>query len=105
MDGGSNSQIFRDETYFHAFTPTKGKITQVTWDTGEYEGVGIVLCQIGEEMIIPLYPAYLMRDNPQNKISSTAIKKYNDFCSVQIEALEWFKVTNLEGKSVRVSTI
>ena len=46
-----------------------------------------------------------MRDNPQNTISTTAIKKYNDFRSVRVEALEWFKVTNKEGKSARVSTI
>ena len=37
-----------------------------------------------------------MRDNPQNTISTTAIKKYNDFRSVRVEALEWFKVTNKE---------
>ena len=46
-----------------------------------------------------------MRDNPHNTISTTAIKKYNDFRSVRVEALEWFKVTNKEGKSARVPTI
>ena len=46
-----------------------------------------------------------MRDNPQNTISTTTIKKYNNFRSVQVVSLEWFKVTNKEGKSARVSTI
>ena len=74
--------------------------------SGEYEGVGIVIIQIGDNPVtIPLYSSYLMRDNPQNNISTTAIKKYNDFQSVRVEVLEWFKVTNKEGKSARVPTI
>ena len=46
-----------------------------------------------------------MRDNLQNTVSTTAIKKYNDFCSVRMEILEWFKDTNSEGKSAWVSAI
>jgi hypothetical protein len=75
----------------------------VTGDTGEYTGIGIVLGEIGD-IIIPLYPTYLMKDNPQNTISTTVIKKYNDFRSVRIEALEWFKVTTSDGQSTRIST-
>ena len=87
-------------------TPTKGKIIQVTGTSGNYEGVGIVICQIGDDpVIIPIYPSYLMRDNPQNTVYTTAIKKYNDFHSVRVESLELFKVTNNEGKSARVPTI
>ena len=82
------------------------KKIQVIGTSGEYEGVGIVIIQIGDDPeTIPLYPSYLMRDNPHNTISTTAIKKYNDFRSVRVEALEWFKVTNKEGKSARVPTI
>ena len=105
-DGRSNANIFTDKRYFHLLTPTKGKIIQVTGTSGEYEGVGIVIIQIGDDPVtIPLYPSYLMRDNPQNTISTTAIKKCNDFRSVRVEALEWFKVTNKEEKSARVPTI
>ena len=103
LDGGSNSHIFKSEEYFHTITHTQGQITQVTGDTGEYTGIGIVLGKIGD-IIIPLYPTYLMKDNPQNTISTTAIKKYNDFRSVRIEALEWFKVTTSDGQSTRIST-
>ena len=104
VDGGSNSHIFDNVTYFHSFTQTKGTITQVTGDIGHHEGVGIVLIWIQEELIIPLYPCYLMKNNPQNTISTTAIKKYNDFRSVRIEALEWVRFTDANGKSVRVRT-
>ena len=45
-----------------------------------------------------------MKDNPRNTIYTTAIKKYNDVRSVQIEALEWFKITTSEGQSTRIST-
>ena len=88
-DGGSNANIFTDKRDFHLLTPTKGKIIQVTGTSGDYEGVGIVICQIGDVPVpIPLYPSYLMRDHPQNTSSATAIKKYNDFRNVLVKALE-----------------
>ena len=46
-----------------------------------------------------------MPDNPQNTISTTAIKRYNDYMSVQVETSEWFRITIQEGKSARVPTI
>ena len=51
-----------------------------------------------------MYPSYLMKDNPQNTISTTTVKKYNDYRSVRVEAFEWFKITNSEGQSTRIST-
>ena len=45
-----------------------------------------------------------MENNPQNTISTTAIKKYNEYRSVRVEALEWIKITSAEGKSTRVPT-
>ena len=105
VDGGSNANIFDKYEYFFTFTPCKGNIQQVTGDCGQYQGVGIVLCRIGQDIIIPLYPCYLMPQNPQNTISSTAIKKYNEYRSVRQEALEWFKITTSEVRSVRVPTI
>ena len=97
VDGRSNANIFIDKRYFHLLTSAKGKIIQVTMTSGDYEGVEIVICQIGEDPVKnPLYPSYLMRDNPQNTISTTAIKKYNDFRSVRVEVLEWFNITHIE---------
>ena len=89
VDGGSNAKICTNKNYFYLLTSTKGKIIQVTWTSGDYEGVGIVICQIGDDPVpIPLYPSYLMRDHPQNTSSATAIKKYNDFRNLLVKALE-----------------
>ena len=104
IDGGANSNIFGDISLFHTFTPKQGIIQQVTGETGTYDGIGIVLIRIDQQLIIPLYPTYLMRGNPQNTISPTAIKKYNECRSVRMEALDWIRITNHEGKSVRIHT-
>lgn len=45
-----------------------------------------------------------MEKNPQNTVSTTAIKKYNDFRSVCIEALEWLEITSSEGQLTRFLT-
>ena len=68
----SNLHIFTDKRYFHIITNTTGLITQVTGDSGEYTGIGIVLGKIGD-ILISLYPSYLMKNNPQNTIFTTAV--------------------------------
>ena len=50
---------------FFAFSPTKVKITQVTGDSGTYEGVGIVFSKLSDSHFIPLYPSYIMHNSPQ----------------------------------------
>ena len=45
-----------------------------------------------------------MTQNPQNTLSITAIKKYNDFRSVRIEVLEYLKLTDNRRKSTRIHT-
>ena len=60
---------------------------QVSGSYTKYQAIGIHLVKIGE-LIVPLYPTYLMTQNPQNILSTTAIKKYNEFRSVKIEGLE-----------------
>ena len=45
-----------------------------------------------------------MTQNPQNTLSTTAIKKYNEYRSVRIEALEYLKLTDNRGKSTRIHT-
>ena len=62
-DGRSNANIFTDKRYFHLLIPKKGKRIHVTGTSGDYEGVGIVICQIGDDSVtIPPYSLYLMRD-------------------------------------------
>ena len=101
VDGGSNSHIFTNKDFFHVMIESTGIITHVTGDPGHYTGICIVLERIGN-IIIPLYPSYLMVDNPQNTISTTAIKQYNEYRSVRTETLEWVKFPSAEGQSTRV---
>ena len=63
-----------------------------------YQGIETCLFRIGE-LIVPLYPTYFMTHNPQNTLSITAIKKYNEFRRVRIETLEYLKLTEIRGKS------
>ena len=63
VHGGLNANICIDKRYFHLLIPKKGKIIHVTGTSEDYEGVGIVICQIGDDPVtIPPYPLYLMRD-------------------------------------------
>ena len=81
----------------------EGTTQQVSGSTATYQGIEIHLAKIGD-VIIPLYLTYLMTQNPQNTLSTTAIKKYNEFRSVRIEALEYLKLTDNRGKSTRIHT-
>ena len=45
-----------------------------------------------------------MTQNPQNILSTTTIKKCNEFKSVRIEALEYLKLIDNRGKSTRIHT-
>ena len=46
VDGGWNLYIWNDIKYVYMFSPTRGKITQVTGDLGTYEVVGIVIAKL-----------------------------------------------------------
>ena len=45
-----------------------------------------------------------MLQNPQNTISKTALKYYNQFRSVINEALIWLQITTDTGKELKVET-
>ena len=45
-----------------------------------------------------------MTQNPQNTPSITAIKKYNEFRSIRIEALASLRLKDNRGKTTRVHT-
>ena len=67
--------------------------------------MSIVIAKLSDDHFIPLYPSYLMFNNPQNAISSTAITRHNSYRSVMIKGLEWLKVTDSDGKLTRLGTI
>ena len=48
-------------------------------------------------IIIPLWPSYYISQNPQNTISQTALKYYNEFRNVRTEALRWVQMTTDTG--------
>ena len=89
--------------YLWKYQEMEGTTQQVRESIAKYQGIGIHLAKIGD-LIIPLYPTYLMAHNPQNTLSTTAIKKYNEFRSVRIEALEYLKLTDNRDKSTRIHT-
>ena len=81
----------------------EGTPQQVSGSYAKYQGIGIYLAKIGER-VVPLYPTYLMNRYPHNALSTTAIRKYNEFRSVRIEALEYLKLIDNRGKATRIHT-
>ena len=61
------------------------------------------LVRIGK-LIVPLYSTYFMIHNPQNTLSTTAIKKYNEFKSVRIEVLKYLNLKEIREKSTIIHT-
>ena len=45
-----------------------------------------------------------MPQNPQNKISQTALKHYNEFRNLRTESLRWVKMTTDTGIKFKVET-
>ena len=45
-----------------------------------------------------------MPQNPQNKISQTALKHYNEFNNVRTEVIRWVKMTTDTGIKFKVET-
>ena len=43
-----------------------------------------------------------MPQNPQNKLSQTELKHYNQFRSVRTDSLRWLKITADKGKKLKV---
>ena len=55
-------------------------------------------------IIIPLWLSYYMPQNPQNKISQTALKNYNESRNFRTEALRWVQMTTDTGIKFKVET-
>ena len=87
LDGGSNSHVFTDRSHFIQYRKRQIQITQISGTKVNSIGYGMVLIRIGE-LVITLWTAYHMANNPQNTISQPALKFYNKFCSVRTEALD-----------------
>ena len=68
-------------------------------------GIGLALARDpASDFIIPCWPAYYMPNNPQNTISTPALKSLSHFRSARNEALHWTKFTNSQGQSTRINS-
>ena len=68
-------------------------------------GIGLALARDpNSDFIIPCWPAYYMPNNPQNTISTPALKSISHFRSARNEALSWTKFTNSQGQSARINS-
>ena len=68
-------------------------------------GFGLIIIKIpNTNIIIPLWPSYYMPQTPQNTISQTTLKNYNQFRSVRTEDLIWLKITTDTGMKLKVET-
>ena len=65
---------------------------------------GLLFIKIPKKVIITLWPSYYMPQKPQNKISKTAFKYYNQFRNVKTEALRWVQMTTDTGIKSKVET-
>ena len=94
-----------DITCFYQYKQQSIPIQQVSGNSAQALGYGLVLVRIpNTSTIIPLWPTYYMPSNPQNTLSPTAIKHYNKYRSVTIEALGWIKLTDRNGVSHKLWT-
>ena len=67
------------------------------------KGFDLVIIKIpNKNIIIPLWPSYYMPQTPQNTISQTTLKNYNQFRSVRTEDLIWLKITTDTGMKLKV---
>ena len=68
-------------------------------------GFGLVIIKIPQtNIIIALCTSYYMSQIPQNTISQTSLKHYNQFRSVITEALRWLQITTDTGMKIKVGT-
>ena len=86
--GVSNSHVFIGITMFAYIRPVKCNVQIINGSKALAKGFGLVIIKIPKtNIIIPFWPPYYMPQNPQNIISQTTIKHYNQFRSVITEAL------------------
>ena len=106
VDGGVNTHILTEKKYFWKYIPINNTVQQVSGAEAPVKGMGVVLAQLkGSNMIITLYPAYHMPENPQHTLGLPALKYYNDMRSVRTETLGWIRLVDQDGREVMQETI
>ena len=105
MDGGSNSNVFTGIKLFAYIRPVPCNVQILNGSLSTAKVFSLVIIEIPKtNIIIPLWPSYYMPQNPQNTISPTALKYYNEFRNVRTEALRWVKINTDTGIKFKVET-
>ena len=90
---------------FTYITPVKYNVQILNGRKSREKGFGLVMVKIPKtNIIIPLWPSYYIPQNPQNTISQTALKHYNQLISVKTEALVWVQIATDTGIKLKVET-
>ena len=106
MDGRSNSHAFANIKMFAYIRPVKFNVQIINSSKAPENVFGLVIIKIPKtSTIIPLWSSYYMPQNPQNTISQTLLKNYDQFRIVITEALIWVKMTTDTGMKLKVETI
>ena len=104
-DGGANSHIFNKRTYFSQFTNCPVRVKQLTDSWANAIGHGLVIIWFpGTNLLIPLWPCYLVEAAPQNTLSCLALKNYNCLPKVSTEALENLELTTNDGTKYKIQS-
>ena len=95
--------MFTVITMFSDTRPVKYNVQILNGIKSPAKGFELVIVKFPQKNnIIPLWTSYYMPQNPQNKISQTALKHYNEFRSVRTEALRSLKISTDTGKKLKV---
>ena len=94
MDGGSNCHMFTVIIILTYIRPIKCNVKILNDIKAPVKGFGLVVIKPPKtNIIITLCTSYYIPQNPQNTISQTAIKNYNQFRSGITEALRCLEIT------------
>ena len=97
--------MFTNIKMFTYIRPVRYNVQIINVSSAPTKGFGLVIIKIPKKnIIIPLWPPYYMSQNPQNTISETALKYYNQFRSVTNEALIWVQITTDTGMKLKAQT-
>ena len=86
-------------THFSLFVPTKATVKRANGNTGQAQGIGIILCRFPNcSIIYPVGPVYYCPSHPSNTISLGALKFFICFKKGTSEPLEHFDFVDPQGR-------
>lgn len=105
VDGGSNVHICTDKSLFYQLKSTTSGMQQVSGTQVSTKGIGVVIIKFPiHNYILPLYPVYYIPTNPQNTLSPSAIKLYNEYSNINVSTLTSITFTTHKGHTFTIPT-